>query len=80
MFPSILFSVKSLIYFSLINRLEVFIKSYKVKERHLKASPQSVEHAVREIMDELLQGIVKNIPNNLTIPDGDSQVPTPSTL
>ena len=80
MFPSILSSVKSLIYFSLINRLEAFIKSYKVKEHHPKVSPESVEYAVREIMDELLQGIMKNIPNNLTIPDGDSQVPTPSTL
>ena len=80
MFPSILFSVKSLIYFSLINRLEAFVKSYKVKEHHPKASPESVEHTVRDIMDELLQVIMKNISNNPTIPDGDSQVPTPSTL
>ena len=64
-----------------MNRLEAFVKSYKVKDRHPKASPESMEHAVREkILDELPQGIMKNIPNNLTIPDGDSQVPTPSTL
>ena len=57
-----------------------FCKSYKVKDHHPKASPKSVEHAVREIMDKLLQGIMKNIPDNPTIPDGDSQVLTSSTL
>ena len=40
-----------------LNRSESFVKSYKLDYSHPSKAAQSVDVAVREIMDELLEGI-----------------------
>ena len=47
---------------------------------HPTETTESVNAAVREIMDEILQGIVGVFLNNPMIPDGGSRAETPSTL
>ena len=56
------------------------MRTYKVNRSHPTETMESVNAAVREIMDEILQGIVGVFPDNLTIPDGSSRAEAPSPL
>ena len=56
------------------------MKSYKMPKSHPIESAKSVEIAVRGLMDELLEGIVRNFADNPTIPDEDSRAEPPSPL
>ena len=47
---------------------------------HTTETADSVNAAVRDIMDEILQGIVGVFPDNPTLPDGSSRAETPSPL
>ena len=56
------------------------MKTYKVDPRHRAEDPESIRVAVRDLMDEILVGIVRNLPDNPTIPEADSRACTPSPL
>ena len=62
---------------SYVHRFERFVKAYKEPCRPTKSS---VEIAVKQLMDDLLEGIVRNLPENPTIPGDRSGAETPSTL
>ena len=57
---------------SFLHSLERFVLNYKIrKQGELNIPPEVIDAAVKDIMDELLDGIVKNFPENPTIPPGD---------
>ena len=56
------------------------MKTYKTKGEYPASTTESVDSAVRGLMEELLQGIVKNIPDNPTIRQNESGATTPSAL
>ena len=62
---------------SYVHRFERFVKAYKEPRRPTKSS---VDLAVKQLMDDLLEGIVQNLPENPTIPSDRSGAETPSTL
>ena len=62
---------------SYVHRFERFVKAYKEPRRPAKSS---VEIAVKQLMDDLLEGIVQNLPENPTILSDRSGAETPSTL
>ena len=64
----------------MLNRLENFVRMYKVNMLHPTETAESVNAAVREIMDEILQGIAGVFPDDPTVPDGSSRAETSNTL
>ena len=56
------------------------MKAYKMTTSHPTESARCIETAVRGLMDELLDGIVRNFADNPTIPDDDSRAEPPSPL
>ena len=56
------------------------MRAYKVSRSKVTKTADSVNGAVRDIMDEILQGIVGVFSDNPTILDDDSRAETPSTL
>ena len=63
-----------------LNRLENFVRMYKVNRSRPTETAESVNAVIREIMDEILQGIVSVFLDNPIIPDGGSRADTPNTL
>ena len=76
----VIFFWSSLTNVVMFNRLENFVRMYKVNRSHATETADSVNAAVRDIMDEILQGIVGVFPDNPTLPDGSSRAETPSPL
>ena len=60
--------------------MERFLQQYKVKKEHGEPLDEVVKKAVKSLMDDILDGIVKTFPDNPTLPDDRSGANTPSTL
>ena len=56
------------------------MRAYKMPKCHPTESARCVETAVWSLMDELLDGIVRNFADNPTIPEDDSCSEPPSPL